>query len=54
MSALGIFQYIFKAGACYGLFRYGDMMLQAIGVMLAIGFILELIYTIQKMDRLTN
>ena len=49
-----LLQYIFKVGACYGLFRHGDMMLQGVGIILAIGFGFEIVCELKKMDRLTK
>jgi len=44
-----IISYIFKAGFCYGMFRYSDdMFLQTLGIFLALGFFFELV------DRLKN
>ena len=49
MNLTLIFSYIFKAGFCYGLFRYGDdMMVQMLGIMIGLGFLLEAV------DRLRN
>jgi hypothetical protein len=43
-----IFSYIFKIGACYGFYIMDDQLFKAIGVILAIGFILELVDDIKK------
>ena len=49
MNLTLIFSYIFKAGFCYGIFRYGDdMMVQMLGIMIGLGFLLEAV------DRLRN
>mgnify|MGYP001186530013 CR=1 FL=1 len=37
---LSIFKSIFRLGACYGLWLTGDMMLQAVGVLLGLAEIL--------------
>jgi len=38
-----IFKSIFRLGACYGLWLTGDMMLQAVGIFLAIAEILGIL-----------
>jgi len=44
-----LISYIFKAGFCYGIFRYSDdMFFQTLGIFLALGFFFELV------DRLKN
>ena len=49
MNLTLIFSYIFKAGFCYGIVRYGDdMMVQVLGIMIGLGFLLEAV------DRLRN
>ena len=49
MNLTLIFSYIFKAGFCYGIIRYGDdIMIQMLGIMIGLGFLLEAV------DRLRN
>ena len=49
MNLTLIFSYIFKAGFCYGIVRYvDDMMVEVLGIMIGLGFLLEAV------DKLRN
>ena len=50
-----ILSFIFKFGACLGLVKYtDDMMLQAIGILLAIGFALEVVDILRNGNIMNN
>tara|TARA_Y100001949_G_C15841890_1_gene266670 strand:- start:243 stop:431 length:189 start_codon:yes stop_codon:yes gene_type:complete len=49
MNPLRVFEYIFKGGACYALIRYNDdMIMQAAGLFLLIGFTFRAVDEIRK------
>ena len=48
MNMMQIFSFIFKIGACYGLWITDDRSFQVIGVILAIGFVLEAVDRLPK------
>ena len=52
MNLIPIFSFIFKIGACYGLLITDDRLLQAIGVILAIGFLLEAVDRLPKESKI--
>ena len=49
MNPLRVFEYIFEGGACYALIRYNDdMIMQAAGLFLLIGFTFRAVDEIRK------
>ena len=46
-----IFSRVFLIGACYGFWLNDDLVIKAVGVFLAIGFGLDLLYQITKNER---